>query len=229
MTELTATNALSGVLARKDVTLSDALGALVKAPEPLTGVLETPLPKKPALSKAAEQAMLELPELLRTVPVPETARRLTEAELAILTRAIEGVKSVKGAVTKAEEKLKPAFHNHFNAVARENGRVKPDTKANDHGYILEDEDSAFVPGLPKKVVRQTSKGGVSFGEQDLATMEGLELIDHALYLELTRPIRVLDEHAFMERLKNDPTFAAKVAPFIHVSDGNTSLNLKAND
>lgn len=226
---LTTTQAVKGVLAKKDATLAEVLTVVgPEAPNPPE--VETPLPKSPALSKAVAPIVAMLPAKLAAIVVPTVRRELDVEELEELTVAMDEVKQAKAAITKAEGHFKAAFFNHFDAVARRLGRVTQDTKRTKDGwFIVEDKESAAVPGLAKKVVRETSAGSVQFGVDQLTELEAEGKITHAQFLAMTSQVRVINESAIFAAIEADPNLAEVLGEKVTISGGNASLNMRAND
>lgn len=226
---LATTQSIKGILAKKETTLTEVLAHVgPEAPNPPE--VETPLPKSPALPKAVAPIAAMLPAKLAAIQVPTERRELDADELEELTVAMDEVKQVKAAVTKAEGYFKAAFFNHFDAVARRLGLVTKDSKRTKDGwFIIEDKVSAAVPGLSKKAVRETSSGSVQFGVDQLAELEAEGQITHAQFLAMTSQVRVVNEGAILAAIEADPDLAKVLGEKVTVSGGNAALYLRAND
>lgn len=224
---LTASDKIQGVLQKQGSTLADVVKAAT-APV-IYEQIETPKPKSPALTPAVAQAISELPGVLGSLELPVDRGQLTDAEKEQVIYALDLLKEVTGGVAKSEKEIKVGVHRHFDAVARDAGRVTELTPRTKDGFaVLEDKASLAVADLDKKITREVQAGGVALGAEQLAAMEADNVITHKQYLRMTRAVRVVDEGAVMSELSDDPALALRMAEYAQISDPIAKINLRPN-
>lgn len=209
MTEIVAplTVGLADVLAKADVTLTEALD--VVAPIPAAPVSTTPLAGNPELPDEAEQAVLRLPSILRDLrdSLPSEWRQLTEDELYEIVVAYIDLTTTYKAVDAARRNLKKAIFNHFDAKALQDGRIRTDTPRTGEGWaVLPDDVSGVVDGLDQKVVREVSGGKPTVTEESLkrAIATPGSGLTHEDYLAMTRQTREIDQDRVMRWIRDNP-------------------------
>lgn len=196
--------------------------SLAEVQEPV--VADRPAPKQIVLSPTDRKVLRRLPTQFLDAELPASPRALTEAEREALVPLFDEVKVAKAAVTKAENALKEAMHNHMDALA------PSDAPLDGNGHAIA-EGEVTAPGCARKVVRSLTGGtGVLLTDLDLQEMEAEGVLTHAQYLRMTHSVAyrepVMD--AIMAELTRQPDLLDHLADKARVTPRGTQIRMAAN-
>lgn len=232
---LTPAEVAGRLQARKGATLRsvmEALSAIVTKSKG-TPKAQPPVPVEPTTEET--EALDALGSEIAAIKWPTQVRALEPEEIETLTILRTGfIDPAEALIKRAKESMREAMFNHFDAQAEANGKVQPDTPIDAKGhYVLPDSESGRVPGCDSKLVRETRRGSMDFGEavtlgDRLKALEDAGTIDHKTYLKFTKPARLLDEEAIFAAAKDDPEVYKIVAAITHTSAASASLNVRKN-
>ncbi len=198
MTELDAfvaeSKTLRSKVAKGTITLDDLTKALAE-PEPSA----LPVPKKPlpaVITSKQKEALERLEEVFGSV-VPEEARSLNQFEVNLLMEERVTLDEVESLAKTRKASIRTTLLNHF------------DTETND--YAPEDKEghkliAAKAPSTThgKSFSWEISNRGGTLDAEALKELDEAGLLDHDVYLSMTTPVRVLDEHKVMLALQKHP-------------------------
>jgi hypothetical protein len=208
---LTKLGVNDGSLARKiadgSVTLSEIVSTIV--PKVVT---EPPVPfkagKAVVLTPKQVGALQTLPAIFGSV-APLERRKLTGEELTALYEERVVVDEILAALKKRkEESIRDAIVNHFD-VKREDeygdgadGSAPAGPRTKDGHVLISDKED--IPGTDKVFSWEVSGGAPEISDELLKRLDAEGKIDHKLYLEITEPVRVLNEQKLLLALSRQP-------------------------
>lgn len=195
---------------------------------------KTPVAKAVTLTDQEKAALTAFADQLGTVIWPSTRRQLTKPELRKLVELLATTKDLKKLVERVETGEKVALFNHFDVCAEKdadnpaNPALSPRHK--DGFYIREDVENGSVPDLPFKATRETKSASVELSAEKLFDLVLAGEITREKYLSLTRQVRVIDEAAVMQEIKQNPGMIPVLKAATVVTRAATvSMNLRKND
>lgn len=227
--ELVLTSKITAALTKAKATVASVL-KVAKGDASLVELPQAPLPQDPALNEAARESVDLARDLLDRLSVPDRRRVLSEDELERLTRTYDAVQTALAGLNRSRDQIKAAAFNHFDAVARDEGKVTADTAFTKEGWaVTVDTESAIVPGLDVKLTREVSGGKVELTLDGLRALVEDEVLGQADLLDMTRQIRVVDEARALNWIRKNPERAALLVEASKVGSSTASFHLRKND
>jgi hypothetical protein len=240
MTEPTTTAELTPAIKAGKLALHDPKADLTTVARAISGAASRALakpaevkpPKPVQVSEEQTKAVAAVVDLALNLTLPTEVRKLEDGERANLIAARLEFDAAAKVIEDGKDAIKQAFHNHFDKVAEDKGDADATTPVNKDGhYILEDKESGGAPGADKKITREVSAGGVTFGSAQTEADALKQLVDDGLldkdvYLKVTRQTRVVDEHALFEAMKGDEALIPIIEQALTVSPDTASINVR---
>lgn len=167
----------------------------------------------------AQDAIAALSELLKTVEVPSSRRKVTPQELDQIGELVVAAKSVIKAAEEAVSTTKEAVFNHFDVALEDAVNVGPgelgEAVDGSGHYLIRDE--VYVPGIGKRLTRELAEQAPAVNVVTLRQLWERGAISRADYFNATRHVdnpRVVDPEGFAALLKRKPELLPKIAEAI---------------
>jgi hypothetical protein len=188
--------------------------ALVVAPD---------LPVVSPLSDATKAALTKLPLVFAKI-VPDTVRKLEPEELDGLLEERYVLDEIEGTIKKRKESIRSAVCNHLDTEHADDANLERDDKG--HVLIKERIIVAKQPKCFSLELRSDAPEVTAEALKAVADDPDFDGFTHDDYLEMTTPVRVVDEHKTMLRLRKDPTLLRALAEATRPGKTTASLYLR---
>jgi hypothetical protein len=186
---------------------------------------QAPLPVKPVVTDDVRAALAIVVDKVRSVRVPTGRAKLSAAQEQSMGEALAQTKVIAGWLDDlVQDTFRPAFFNHFDVKAETSGLVGDDTARDKDGFYLLNDSIKLESGA--EVKRERRVGTVKLTADNLLDLVEQGLIDRALYLKLTKPVRVVDEDATLSALEKDPSLALVLHKAATVGTGSVALQVR---
>ena len=159
----------------------------------------------PAITPKVAAALAELPAVFGSV-VPTERRRLTAEELdSLLTERQTMDTILKLVKDRKDSSIRTTILNHIDVELE--GRLTPEQLAeidrDADGHYYHDE-KVTVPDTGKAFSWEITDGSSVLSHDKLKELDQAGLIDHDLYLEITEPVRVVNEQKLLLAMSKQP-------------------------
>jgi hypothetical protein len=186
------------------VSLADVVKVLV--PEAPTEALEEyKIPLPATITAKAKAALEKLPEVYGGV-VPTERRKLTDEELTALLAERDVCDTIKKLVeARKDSGIRTSILNHMDVVLEETlteEQLKALERDKDGHYYSSAQ--VTVPESDQVFSWEVSPGTATLSPQKLKELDAAGEIDHKLYLEITEPVRVVNEQRLLLAMSKDP-------------------------
>jgi hypothetical protein len=189
----------------KDATLASVVSAVLAVMPEVEAVVPVPkVPQPLVLDQETKEALSQVPAVFAAVQ-PETARVLTETEVASLYLEREVLRKVTDVLDGRDEAIKEYIRNHFDRIVEAEGKAESAAiDAKGHYVVATKGNPERLPisGTNKAWSREYRAGKPSVNGERLLEMYEAGEISREDYLAFTRETRVFDE---------DKAYAAIVA------------------
>ena len=200
----------TGVLGQKirdgKITLAEVV-AILSPPEAEV----VPAPSKPplpvAITPKVAEALKQLPAVFGSV-VPDERRILSDAELTKLLEERDTIDSIIKTLTERKEKsIRTTVLNHLDVALEDELSEQPErlaaTDRDKEGHYYHSA-KANVGDTGKAFSWEVQDGSSVLSPEKLKELDEAGEIDHKLYLEITTPVRVINEQKLLLAMGQQP-------------------------
>lgn len=222
-----------GQIALKDpkATLATVVAAIVSVLPEVEGVVTTPeVPKPLVLDKETKEALGQIEAVFAAVQ-PDTARVLTETEVAALFMEQTTLRTVTTLLVGRDEVIKEYVRNHLDRVAEASGVANEHSSkdANGHYVVCSKGKPERLPisGTNKAWSREYRAGKPTVNGERLLEMYEAGDITREDYLAFTREVRVFDEDKAYGAIVSKPERLEILATLAVPATESTSIFVRA--
>lgn len=201
------TNAVELISAGKG--LAEVIKSVAKEPEPLRrSDRPVKLPTKVVLTPEQIKAIRAFPKVVENGVTPETRRKLTSQEVALLLAERAVLDAVEAVIKARKEAQRTAVFNHYDVAVEEKDGSDAVEVTDDGWYVTK---AGVAPdGSDRGFVRSVSEGSPSLSAPDLKALVGVPLdsdgtiLSEEDYEACVAKIDVIDELRLLLRLRERP-------------------------